>query len=154
MNRLALTTAAQESSVEALQARVALRIAADLSEAADALPHDITERLRFAREQALARARTTARAAERAAAPVVIGATAGGAALWAAPGGARGRWFKLAAVVPLVALVAGLLMIEDWNTRAQIDAAADVDSALLSDDLPPAAYSDPGFGEFLKTADD
>ena len=29
-------------------------------------------------------------------------------------------------------------------------AAAEVDAALLADDLPPEAYTDPGFGEFLK----
>jgi hypothetical protein len=30
---------------------------------------------------------------------------------------------------------------------------AEVDAALLADDLPPAAYSDPGFVQFLKTTD-
>jgi hypothetical protein len=29
--------------------------------------------------------------------------------------------------------------------------AAEIDSALLADDLPPKAYSDAGFVEFLKT---
>ena len=29
--------------------------------------------------------------------------------------------------------------------------AAEVDAALLTDDLPPAAYTDPGFAQFLKT---
>jgi hypothetical protein len=29
-------------------------------------------------------------------------------------------------------------------------AAAEIDAQLLSDTLPPAAYSDPGFAEFLK----
>ena len=28
---------------------------------------------------------------------------------------------------------------------------AEVDAALLTDDLPPAAFSDPGFVQFLKT---
>jgi hypothetical protein len=32
----------------------------------------------------------------------------------------------------------------------QIQAAAEVDAVLLADDLPPEAYADPGFGEFLK----
>jgi len=43
-----------------------------------------------------------------------------------------------------------LVLIQHWNTQAQIDTAAEIDAALLSDGLPPAAYSDPGFGEFLK----
>jgi hypothetical protein len=33
-------------------------------------------------------------------------------------------------------------------------AAAEVDTALLADTLPPEAYRDPGFVEFLKTAED
>ena len=32
----------------------------------------------------------------------------------------------------------------------QIRDAAEVDSALLADDLPPEAYSDPGFAEYLE----
>jgi hypothetical protein len=34
--------------------------------------------------------------------------------------------------------------------QEQVDAAAEIDAALLADDLPPAAYSDPGFLAFLK----
>ena len=51
--------------------------------------------------------------------------------------------------MPLVTLVVGLVLIDQWHDRAQINAVADVDSALLADDLPPDAYSDPGFVEFL-----
>jgi hypothetical protein len=49
-------------------------------------------------------------------------------------------------VVPLVMLVAGTG--DEWHARAQIE-AAEVDVALLADDLPPDAYSDAGFVEFL-----
>jgi Protein of unknown function (DUF3619) len=41
--------------------------------------------------------------------------------------------------------------ISQWYQNLQVQAAADVDMALLSDDLPPAAYTDPGFEEFLRT---
>ena len=51
----------------------------------------------------------------------------------------------------LVALLGGLLAIDHLQSRSQIDAATDVDSALLADDLPPQAYSDPGFLEFLRS---
>ena len=47
-------------------------------------------------------------------------------------------------------LLAGLLLIDRHYTQAQIEAAAEVDAALLADDLPPEAYRDPGFAEFLK----
>ena len=43
-----------------------------------------------------------------------------------------------------------LIAIDEWHESAQIQAAAEVDSALLSDPLPPDAYRDPGFLEFLK----
>jgi hypothetical protein len=55
--------------------------------------------------------------------------------------------------LPLAVLVYGLVAIERAHDRAQIAAAAEVDAALLSDDLPPAAYTDPGFAEYLKTTE-
>ena len=57
---------------------------------------------------------------------------------------------RFASVLPLVALVGGLVLIQDWQNRTQISVAAEVDEALLGDDLPINAYRDPGFSEFLK----
>jgi hypothetical protein len=132
-----------------LEARFGLRIASALNRQGDATGHDISERLRVGREQALARARTSRRvtAAVASTGTQVVGVSASGAALldrhpmW---------WTRLASMVPLVTLVVGLVLIDQWHDQAQINAAADVDSALLVDDLPPTAYSDPGFVEFLK----
>ncbi len=59
-------------------------------------------------------------------------------------------WLRLASVLPLVALVGGLVLIQDSQIRSQISVAAEVDEALLGDDLPINAYRDPGFTEFLK----
>lgn len=129
-----------------LEARVAARLAACLSAQADAVPHDISERLRVAREQALARARAARRA--EAAAWSVVGHSGSSAALtWR---GAPEWWMKLASLLPLVVLAAGLLLIEYQDERAQIAVAAEVDAALLADDLPPSAYRDPGFAEYLR----
>jgi hypothetical protein len=58
-------------------------------------------------------------------------------------------WQRAAALLPLVVLVAGLVGIEQWATQEQIAVAADIDANLLADDLPPEAYADPGFAEFL-----
>lgn len=132
---------------DALQARVAARLVAGLSEQATALPHDLGERLRFAREQAVARARDV-RARAPAAAPVFAGIGSGGSIRL---GGPPPWWQRMAAVLPLALLLVGLLMIDQWSTREQVLAAADIDTVLLSDDLPPAAYTDPGFAEFLKS---
>lgn len=139
--------------LEALQARFALRVAARLSEASRELPHDITERLKSARELALARARE-ARRLETANAVDAVGESGGTLVL----GGGRGRradwWLKLASIAPIVALVVGFVAIDRLHTKAQIKAAAEIDAALLADDVPPAAYSDPGFVEFLKAPRD
>jgi hypothetical protein len=131
-----------------LQARLATRLAAGLGEELDSLPHDICERLRIAREQAVSRAREL-RSPQRAGAvaPGVVAVGAGMAVL----GGPSLWWRRLAAVLPLLVLLGGLVLISDRTTHEQVRAAADIDSVLLADDLPPAAYSDPGFAEYLKT---
>jgi hypothetical protein len=56
----------------------------------------------------------------------------------------------VASVLPLLLLVLGLMLIQHLHNQAEIHAAAEVDAALLADDLPPEAYSDPGFVVFLK----
>lgn len=129
-----------------LEARFGLRVASALTAHGESADHDISERLRVAREQALERARSGRQVA--ASATQVVGAAASGAAIL---GGQSLWWTRLASAVPLLTLVIGLVLIDQWHDRAQIDAAADVDSALLADDLPPAAYSDPGFVEFLNS---
>ncbi len=131
---------------DALETRFGLAVAARLSQQAGELSPDVSERLRFARERALARAREVRRA-EVAPEPNVVSR---GAAL-AFGGGGGSWWFKLASVLPVLALAAGLVVIQQWQARAEIDDAAEIDAALLSDDLPPSAYSDAGFVEFLKT---
>jgi len=127
---------------DAMQARFARRVVARLNDSTEHLGGDVTERLRFARERAVERAA----ALRTATAPATVGMTASGAALLGA-----GWWVKVASVLPLLALVVGLILIQRWQTTAQISVAADVDAALLADDLPPTAYRDAGFVEFLKT---
>jgi hypothetical protein len=141
MNRM---TRAHRPDPDALQARFALRVAAGLSERSAALPHDLSERLRVAREQAVARARQ-ARLAQPAAAQQMWLQSQGSLALGTSPSG----WQRLASVLPLMLLVLGLVMIQHLHEQAEIHAAAEVDAALLADDLPPEAYGDPGFVVYL-----
>ena len=136
---------------EALEARLALRMTARLTERAAELPQDVTERLRFAREQALQKAQA-ARKAAKTTETHVIGHVNGTASLGGREGG--GRWMQAAALLPLLALIGGLVMIQRLHSNSQISAAAEIDASILADDLPPAAYSDPGFVEFLKTPQD
>jgi hypothetical protein len=132
---------------EALERRAGKLLAARLSERSESLGPELSERLRVGRELALDRAREARRAAAAPASAVV--GNGAGTALLGKPGGWR---FRFAAMAPLAVLVGGLLLIQDSQTRAQISVAAEVDAALLSDDLPLQAYSDPGFAEYLKGA--
>lgn len=122
-----------------VEARLAARLAGALSVHAETLPHDVSERLRFARDKAVARAKE-ARVA------TVAGVSARGEAvlggLW---------WHRAASALPLLVLVAGLAVIDHWVQREQVLTAADLDAQILADDLPPTAYSDPGFVEFLRS---
>jgi len=138
--------------LEAIQARFGLRVAAHLSESTRELPHDVSERLKASRELALERARLARRAV--AATSTQTQSNGGTATMIFGGGSGSDWWFKLASIVPIAALVAGFFFIEHAHTREQIAAAAEIDAALLADDVPPAAYSDPGFVEFLKTPRD
>ena len=115
------------------------RVAARLSDGSQELPHDISERLRVARAQAVAMRK---QAPQLRSASVVMQsghvATLGG-----------GWWTRIGSVVPLIALVAGLITISVLQDEDRASELAEVDSALLTDDLPPAAYTVPGFEQFL-----
>lgn len=142
-----MTTSSRSTDRPALEARLGLRLAGSLNPATASLAPDVAERLRFAREQALARAREARRAAV-ASAPATVGLSASGALLL----GSFRPWLqRAAAFLPLLLLLAGLMLIQQWQLREQVLAAADIDSLLLADALPPSAYSDPGFAEYLRS---
>ena len=128
--------------------RFGLRVASSLSEHNRSLPHGVSERLRFAREKALIQARD-ARTAQLVSASGTQSVRAGSALALTGLNGSSQGWFKLASVLPLLMLVAGLLLIDHSQWYEQISATAEIDTALLSDHLPPAAYGDPGFSEYL-----
>jgi len=130
---------------EILQDRRGLKLASFLTLSANELPHDVSERLRVARIQDLSQRKlATAGFAQ-------VSLTGGGAALnW---GGDEGLgWLgRLGSVLPLVALVVGLLFINAEQNDDRARELAEVDVALLTDELPPAAFADPGFLQFLKS---
>ena len=59
-------------------------------------------------------------------------------------------WRILASALPLLALVSGLMFIQALQQDLAEADIASLDSALLLDELPPDAYTDPGFAQFLK----
>ncbi|WP_027475425.1 DUF3619 family protein [Curvibacter gracilis] len=123
------------------------KVAKRLDAASQDLPYDISERLRAARMQALAKRKVVA---VRSTAPAVLNAGNGTAAL-SFGGEGFGLWGRLASALPLIALIAGLFVIQVVQDEDHANELAEVDTALLTDDLPPQAYADPGFTQFLKT---
>jgi hypothetical protein len=105
---------------------------------------DITERLRFARERALGAQKIASPEAAWSLAPQASGTFALG-------GGKFDLFSKWGSLLPLLALVFGLIFITQLQNDYRAKEVADIDAALLTDDLPPAAYADSGFGQFLKT---
>ena len=131
------------SQTELQQDRQGLRLAAYLSLSQADVPHDISEQLRVARNRALAIRKPVQATA------VLLGAS-NAALAW------QGEepvswWARIGSVIPLLALVAGLLLINSFQNDSRARELAEVDLALLTDDLPVAAYADPGFLQFLKT---
>jgi hypothetical protein len=64
--------------------------------------------------------------------------------------GSRPFWDKVGWIAPLMVLVFGLIGISQWQQDSRINDIAELDVALLIDDVPPDAYADSGFLGFLK----
>lgn len=139
-----MTTKTSRLSGSDIQHAIGRSIAARLQEGSDALPHDISERLKVARMQALAKRKTVAETANDA---VVLGA---GQASLQMGSGLRNLWTQLGSWLPLLALITGMLVIGVMQDDSRARELADVDAELLTDSLPPAAYTDPGFAQFLR----
>jgi hypothetical protein len=134
-----------QKRTDILQDRYGLKTASYLSAGAAKLPYDISERLRAARAQAVAMRKI----AKVQTSPVAASSGAGAALTWGSDEG-FGLWSRIGSVLPLVALVVGLLTIHSLQSDNFARELAEVDSALLTDELPPDAFSDPGFVQFLK----
>jgi hypothetical protein len=119
-------------------------VAMRLSNGAQDMPYEARERLRAARVRALAVRKMPAMA------PVVVGR--GASATLALGGNERSLFNRIASVLPLIVLAAGLVLIHTIQTDRRASELAEVDAALLTDDLPPAAYADPGFVQYLKSS--
>ena len=124
------------------EARFATRLIGLLDESSRTLPPGVEARLQFAREQAVAK--SAARfATVRHSVPL------GNVMAWI---GWAGWLPRAGALLPMVALVVGLISIQQRHREDQVNVAVEIDSALLIDDAPLLAYRDAGFVEFLKSA--
>ena len=148
MNR---TTEPATPVIQAMDA-YALRVTARLTQGTAELPYDITERLRAARMQALDKRKKPAALTARQTAGGTLVTANGRTAALGGGGGEGGNWWRaLVSAVPLTALAVGLVFISIGQDDSLASEIAEVDAALLTDDLPPSAYADPGFVQFLKT---
>jgi hypothetical protein len=129
---------------EALMDRFGLKVAAALDD--QTLPHDISERLRIARQLAVAQRKKESVVQTQAASDVYASGNS------AVLGGGEGlNWLNgLVGMLPLLALIVGLVVINTAMDDERASELAEVDTQLLTDDLPPAAHTDPGFAQFLK----
>lgn len=140
-------TNSSRQKVDLLQERFGQKTAAYLSSGTADLPSDISERLRAAREQAISMRKMT----KLQTASSVVSAGNSAALTWNSEEH-LGWWGRIGIVLPLVALVVGLLAINSIQNDNRTQELAEVDSALLTDVLPPAAFADPGFVQFLKAS--
>jgi hypothetical protein len=137
-----MTTTTRLSSAPTGADQFGRAVAARLSAGTDELDHAVRERLRAARVRAL---QVRKQASEPA--PVRLGHD-GAAAL----GERLSLWHRIGSVLPLLVLAAGLVLIHSVQADRRATEIAEVDAALLTDDLPPSAYADPGFVQFLKSS--
>ena len=135
-----------QKRVTVQQDRFGLKTAVYLSAGSADLPYDISERLRAARVQAVSKRKI----ASAQTAGGIVNAGGSAALTWGVDEGLS-WWGRIGAVLPLIALVIGLLAINSIQDNNRAQELAEVDSALLTDELPPAAFADPGFVQFLKT---
>jgi hypothetical protein len=134
-----------QQRADVLQDRFGLKTASYLSAGNADLPRDVSERLRAARAQAVSRRKI----AKTQTAGNVVNAGGSAALTWGSEEGLS-WWGRIGSVLPLIALVIGLLAISSIQDDNRAQELAEVDSALLTDILPPAAFADPGFVQFLK----
>lgn len=122
------------------------RITVRLAESEDQLPHDITERLRAARVQAVEKRKQVLLQSST----VLFPHAHSGSLTLGQSGGYSNWWNRLGAAGLLLVLAAGMMVINVIQDDMGAQELADIDTAILTDDLPPAAYVDAGFAEFLK----
>jgi Protein of unknown function (DUF3619) len=140
-------TTQNTSTLQQQEDQFARSLVAHLSGTVDDLPHDITERLKVARVQALGKRK------------LINAQTAGGVSVSGSVATLHSRsghpkfWNWMGSILPLAVLVVGLITISVIQDDLRASEIAQVDAELLTDVLPPSAYTDPGFAAFLRSGE-
>ena len=122
----------------------AQQLTSQLNVASLDLDHNIGERLRIARQRALQTRPITNRLLQGNLAVHANGTMS------LPPDEGLNLWRIMVSALPLLALILGLMFIQNLQQDHAESTIASLDSALLLDDLPPDAYTDPGFVQYLK----
>ena len=123
------------------------RIASYLNLGNQQLSYEITERLRASRTRAIASRRATPFELKNA---DDVQIQPNGSLKLPVPSKAHDIYSLIVSFIPLICLAAGLMLLYEFHNDQTALELAEIDSALLIDDLPPQAYTDPAFLDFLK----
>jgi hypothetical protein len=118
---------------------LAYKVRHALDDNLDNLPASTVDRLAAARARALSRKKADAPVRKQASRPLF------NFDAWFSPNGLA----RLGVAIPLVALVAGLAGVYQFEQQQRIAELAALDAAVLSDELPLTAYLDHGFNAYL-----
>jgi hypothetical protein len=145
------------NKAELRERRFAHAVRTALNESAGQLPTDVRDRLAAARRMALAQKKAEAPRSVRSAAMAIPGMGSVSFDLEGrtqSPLQRAGAFLRrLGLLWPTIALMAGLAGIYQWQQQQRVDELAEVDAAMLLDDLPLAAYADQGFHQYLDKRD-
>jgi hypothetical protein len=125
----------------------AYRVRHALNEHLDQLPASTTDRLAAARQAALARKKADAPARVRVTRTET--ALAGGGSGFLANPFAWMNRFSVA--LPLLLVMGGMVGVYQYEQQQSITELAEMDAAVLADELPLSAYLDHGFNAYLET---
>ena len=117
---------------------LAYKIRHALNDNLDALPASTAERLASARARAMARKKADAPARKQARPLLNVHALLSMSGLG-----------RIAVAVPMLAAVFGLAGLYQYEQQQRIAELAELDAAVLSDDLPLTAYTDHGFNAYV-----
>ncbi len=120
----------------------AYKVRRAMTESSENLPEATLERLATARQLALSRQKQ----AEPSRAMAFGGVLAGSNGVsFSQKNWVKKMWLAL----PLLVLMVGLYGIYEYEQEQQINDLAEIDAAVLVDELPPDAYLDNGFNAYL-----
>ncbi|MCR1768547.1 hypothetical protein B7760_01917 [Burkholderia glumae] len=135
------------SAPELKELEFALKVRRALDERAASLPQPAADRLAAARRAALARKKPDAGVVL---VPALAGAVSSGLGRAHGPAPRPASLARrIARALPLAVLLAGIAGIAYWENQQHTAELADIDAAMLSDNLPLNAYLDHGFNAYL-----